>query len=216
MRKKQSFIYMVTAYAVFILFTVLITTVDVKVFKATDSKIGFYSLNTKVLNLISGSEKWDKITDLGIIFLMACCLIPPFVGFIQLIKRKSLKKVDFCLVAFTISVGILVLFFILFEVVHVNYRPILENGKKKGSYPSSHTLGATFAFLALNSLLLKYVKNKYAYYTLSALLAVISVITIVGRLLCQMHFITDIIGAILLSCAVYFTYDYICSFKKDD
>ena len=80
--------------AFFILWTILIQTVDVKSVGVNGTDIGFSKINCWFHSLTGVNMTLYNITDwLGLVPVFICMLFGCF-GFIQLIKRKSLFKVD--------------------------------------------------------------------------------------------------------------------------
>ncbi|MBR1483182.1 MAG: phosphoesterase PA-phosphatase [Ruminococcus sp.] len=124
----------------FILWTVLILFVDVQAAGPNHSKVGFATFNTWFHHLTAVNMTLYTVTDwLGLVPI-AVCLFFGCLGLCQLIKRRSLFKVD----ADILLLGgyyILVVFgYLFFEMVPINYRPILIDGFLEASYPSSTTL----------------------------------------------------------------------------
>ena len=80
------------------------------------------------------------ITDwLGLVPIFVCMTFGG-VGFVQLIKRKSLFKVDRDLIFLGIYYVAVIFGYLIFEMIPINYRPILIDGMLEASYPSSTTL----------------------------------------------------------------------------
>lgn len=188
-----------------IIFSILVKIVDVKNVGVNDMEIGFSSINKFVFNILGTSDLWYKITDvIGIVGLLII-LIYGLIGVFQLIKKKSLFKVDkeiMILGGFYIIVGVM---YVFFEKVIINYRPVLIDGLLEASYPSSHTM---LILCVCGSAILinrKLYNNKYIN-VLNGLLLVMMVVMIVGRLLSGVHWFTDILGGILISSALLMTF----------
>ena len=102
--------------------------------------------------------------------------------------------------------AVTIVLYVLFEKIAVNYRPILEDGELAASYPSTHTmivlciLGTSFLAFP------RYIKNGRLRLTAEILCIVIIALTIIGRLVCGVHWLTDIIGGILLSVSIIVFY----------
>ena len=80
------------------------------------------------------------ITDwLGLVPIFIC-LIFAGIGLVQLIQRKNLFKVDSDILVLGIYYIIVIFGYLLFEMIPINYRPILIDGFMEASYPSSTTL----------------------------------------------------------------------------
>ena len=68
------------------------------------------------------------ITDwMGLIPLVVC-LIFAGIGVVQLIKRRSLFKVDPDIIILGVYYVVVILAYLIFEMISINYRPILING----------------------------------------------------------------------------------------
>ena len=80
------------------------------------------------------------ITDwLGLVPIIICMCFG-VLGFVQLIKHRSLLKVDSDILLLGAYYVLVILCYLLLEMVPINYRPILINGNLEASYPSSTTL----------------------------------------------------------------------------
>ena len=131
--------------ALLILFTALIVaikTVDVQNVGPNGSQIGLATLNLRVHQRTGLQMGWYDITDkLGKI----CILIAPcfaLLGLYQLIRRRSLKRVDadlWALAGLYVALGAA---YVLFEKVIINYRPVIlpTETALEASFPSSHTM----------------------------------------------------------------------------
>ena len=81
------------------------------------------------------------ITDwLGLVPIIICMCFG-VLGFAQLVKHRSLLKVDTDILLLGAYYVLVILCYLLFEMVPINYRPILINGNLEASYPSSRFLG---------------------------------------------------------------------------
>ena len=93
------------------------------------------------------------------------------------------------------------------HVIVINYRPVLESGALAPSYPSSHTmLTLTIALSAASAIpgILHRRSLKPVCWTIAI---AVSAVMAVGRLLSGVHWISDIVGAVILSCALVAVYD---------
>lgn len=123
------------------------------------------------------------------------------IGLVQLIKRKSLLKVDKEIILLGIFYIVIIILYVFFEKYIVNYHPILMNGFKESSYPSSHTL-ITICLCGSSIMINKVLyNNKTTKYVNIFSLAII-IITVIGRLFSGVHWLTDIIGGILIPLAL--------------
>ena len=128
-----------------------------------------------------------------------------FIGLIQLIKRRSIFKVDKEIILLGLYYIIVIALYVFFEKVIINYRPILMNGFLEASYPSSHTL-MTICICGSSILINKKLFNNKITKVINYLSIIIITITVVGRLISGVHWFTDIIGGILISSGLLMTF----------
>ncbi|MEE0856569.1 MAG: phosphatase PAP2 family protein [Ruminococcus sp.] len=196
-------IFLLIAFA---LWTVLIMFVDMQTVGSNDSKVGFATFNTWFHQLTGVHMTLYIVTDwLGLVPI-AVCLCFGCLGLYQLIKRRSLFKVD----ADILLLGgyyILVIFgYLFFEMVPVNYRPILINGFLEASYPSSTTLLVLSVMPTLILQINHRSHNKTIKNVVIGFVLLFSAFMVIGRLISGVHWITDIIGSILLSFGLFKLY----------
>ena len=198
----------------FVLWTIAVRYVDVRAIGPDGSSVGFAAINVLVHKLTGVHMLLYDITDwLG--------LVPIFValgfavlGLGQWIKRKKLSRVDysiFVLGGFYVAVMIV---YVLFETVTVNYRPVLIDGILETSYPSSTTLLVMCvmptAIMQFNSRIQNATHKK----CLSLFVVVFIIFMVVGRLLSGVHWVTDIVGGALLSAGLVMMYRYFVSLRE--
>ena len=184
---------------IFIVFTMLIKVVDVAPIGPNGSSVGLSKINNYVFNSIPSNSIWDKICDIILALALLIALYFAVLGFVQMIKRKSILKLDSEISSTAILYVMMIASFVLFEIIKLNYRPVLVDGILEASYPSTHTL-LVATILSSTIFNLKYlIKNKSIRTILTALLVVLISITVVGRLLAGVHWLTDVIGGLLLS-----------------
>jgi len=185
-------------------FTAAVKLVDVRHVTLENSPVGLASLNEPIRNLFAYNDQginptWDKVTDLALAAILAVSVFFVILGIVQLIRRKSFKKVDRELKLLAVFYLAIAAVYIIFEkLLIINYRPVLMGGALEASYPSSHALFAlAFAGSAI-ILIKKYFKPKSATIA-SIILILLALIVTVGRLLAGVHWPTDIIGSALIS-----------------
>jgi undecaprenyl-diphosphatase len=157
---------------------------------------------------------WYHITDwLGLVPIFMA-MVYSLIGFIQLVKRKSLFKVDKEIIILGLFYIVVISLYVFFEKFIVNYRPILMNGFLEASYPSSHTLMTIC--LCGSSIIVnrKLFNNKIAKFV-NVLSLVIVLITVIGRLLSGVHWFTDIIGGIFIGVALLMTLYSVIEAQKE-
>ena len=192
--------------ATFLLWTAAIQFVDVQAIGPQESSVGFATINQFVHNLTGVHMSLYTITDwLGLVPLM---FVMGFgtLGLIQWIKRKHLLKVDYNILilgGFYIAVMAV---YVLFEMLVVNYRPVLIGGILEASYPSSTTMLVICVMpTAVMQFNTRIKNNVLKRFVASAIIAFI-VFMVIGRLVSGVHWFTDIIGGALLSTGLVLMY----------
>ena len=182
----------------------LLRLVDVRAVGPEGTSIGLSHLNRFVFELTGVNMIWYNITDwLGITAILAAFVFA-LTGLVQLIKRRSLLKVDKEILVLGIFYILVIGIYLLFEKVIVNYRPVIMPGCQhpEASFPSSHTMLVCVIIGSAIMLISRYIKKKTLCRALQVICAVIIGVTVIGRLLSGVHWFTDIIGGILISTAL--------------
>ncbi len=139
-RIRKSFIASMCLLTAFMLWTVSICFVDVRAIGPQGSTVGFAGINGFVHNLTGVHFELYNITDwLGLVPIFVCTGFA-ILGLAQWIKRKSICKVDYDILALGGFYIVTIAAYLFFENVVINYRPVLIGGILEASYPSSTTL----------------------------------------------------------------------------
>lgn len=190
----------------FTIWTILIQSIDVQPVGQKGTDIGFASLNTWFHKLTGMHMRLYVITDwLGLVPVFICMTFA-VVGLVQLIKRRSLLKVDYDILILGIYYIIVIFGYLIFEMIPINYRPIPINGFMEASYPSSTTLLVLSVMPTLNFQAKKRLKNETAKKGICILSNLFSTFMVIGRLISGVHWLTDIIGSIMLSAGLFYVY----------
>lgn len=206
MKAKRVLLLGVGLIAAFVLWTFLIMSVDVQYVGQRGTAVGFAAFNTW-FHQLTGIHMWlYAITDwLGLVPI-AVCMCFAVMGLVQLIKRRSLFKVDLDILLLGIYFILVILAYLIFEMIPINYRPILIDGFLEASYPSSTTLLVLSVMPTLILQIKRRSKRKTVKNAVCAFAVVFSVFMVVGRLILGVHWATDIIGSILLSFGLFELY----------
>ncbi len=211
---KRSLIYIIIACVLLLTFcalTVTLTCVDVRPAGESQAEVGFSTVNEWVWNAIGQSKVALTVSELCGLVLIAATGAFGVTGLVQIIRRKGILRADKELYFMAVADVLLASAYLFFEVVVINYRPVLEDGALAASYPSSHTMLAV-AVAGMGMVYLQSCAKKGALtYTLYGLLNVLSVVTVACRVLGGVHWLTDIVGGVLLGSAMTFAYGAVCS-----
>jgi len=206
--KKGKMISAAICGALFAVLIVLVKTVDVQQIGPEGTSIGFAGINKAMHDATGLNMILYKITEvLGLLALaVAGCFA--LLGFVQLIKRKSFAKVDPYIYALAGLYVVVLALYVIFEKVIINYRPVIMPDEEhvEASFPSSHTMlgfvimGSTFIVID------KYIKNESICRSIRIVSILILIAIVFGRLFSGVHWLTDILGGVLISSALLFIF----------
>ena len=199
-KRNQVDLWVATALLVaFVLWTVLLRLVDVEAIGPQGSTVGFATLNRFVHKLTGVHMSLYTVTDwLGLVpFCVVFCFA--VLGLLQWIKRKSLLKVDRSILTLGGFYAVVMTVYIFFETVVINYRPVLINGCLEASYPSSTTMLVMCVMPTAMMQLNARIQNRAVKGCVMLAMALFVAFMVIGRLVSGVHWVTDIIGGIMLS-----------------
>ena len=207
--KKKNFCIPLGLLTAFVLWTIAISLIDVQAIGPQGSTVGFATLNRVVHSLTGVHMPLYTITDwLG--------LVPVAFGFgfaalglSQWIKRKSILKVDRSILILGGFYIVTLAAYLFFESYVINYRPVLIEGFLEASYPSSTTLLVLCVMPTAMMQLRGRIKNHALRKAVTIAIISFIVFMVAGRLISGVHWLTDIIGGILLSAGLVMMYDFI-------
>lgn len=211
--KIKKFIVPIVLTIVSIVYTLVVKFVDVSSIGPKNSKVGLSTLNKGFRDFIGTNDIPKLISEITGYVLILLVVMYAVLGIRQLIKRKSIKKVDKEFIILGSFYVLMLIVFVLFEKCIINYRPVLENNALEASYPSSHTLLSLcvgFSAIMMNK---KYIKPEYSS-KFNLVVIILLIATLVFRVLSGVHWITDIIGGVIIS-ATLLSYFYTAyTYKK--
>lgn len=212
--KRKLFIGLVFIIT-FAIFTWLVQVVDVKPLGVNGTDIGFSFVNCALHRLCGVNMALYTVTDwLGLVPIAVAAAFG-IVGLVQLVRRKSFLKVDSDILVLGVYYMAVFAFYITFEMVSVNYRPILINGFMETSYPSSTTLLVLCVMPTLSEQISRRCKHNAIKTAVSVLTIAFSAFMVVGRLLSGVHWFTDILGSVLLGIGLFHVYKgFVSVFNK--
>ncbi|GKH35032.1 phosphatase PAP2 family protein [Muricomes sp. OA1] len=202
MQKKLKKYLIITGglFLIFILFTVMVKTVDVQPVGPDRSKVGLASVNQCVFKFFGVNLLWYDITDWLGVFAIVFALGFAVLGLFQLIKRKSIQKVDCRILLLGVFYVMVIAVYLFFEVVVVNDRPIILSESLEASFPSSHVMFVNCIMATAMLQFHYYLRERKAWLWMSDIVSVLIITaTVIGRLISGVHWFTDIVAGILLS-----------------
>ena len=210
---QRNFCFVTCMLLAFLLWTVAIQFVDVQAIGPRESTVGFATINHFVHTLTGEHMSLYTITDwLGLVplvFVMGFTLL----GLVQWIKRKHILKVDYNILILGGFYIIVMTVYVLFEMLVVNYRPVLINGYLEASYPSSTTM---LVICVMPTAIMQFnarIKNNVLKQCVTYVITVFIAFMVIGRLISGVHWFTDIIGGALLSTGLVLMYRAIISLE---
>ena len=205
-QKQRDLVAAAAALAAFLLWTAAVRLIDVQTIGPAGSTVGFAALNGFVHRLTGVHWTLYGMTDwLG---LVPAAVMGGFalVGLVQWIRRKNLLKVDrsiLMLGGFYVAVAAAYLFF---ERFPVNFRPVLIDGVLEASYPSSTTFLVLTVMPTAMMQAASRIKIPARKRGLSLVITAFTAFMVIGRLISGVHWLTDIVGGILLSAGFVLLY----------
>lgn len=200
--------------AAFVLWTAAVCLVDVQPIGPQESAVGFAAINGAFHAITGVHMALYNITDILSVIPLGCVAAFGMLGLVQWIRRKNLRKVDGDILVLGGFYIVVLAFFCLFEVLDINYRPVLIEGVLEASYPSSTTMLALCVMPSVMLQLRRRMKNGAAKRCTQAALFVFTAFLVIGRLVSGVHWLTDIIGGVLLSAGLVLLYDSISCMEE--
>ena len=204
----------IAAAVLFLLFAVLIVllrTVDVQAIGAGGTEVGLATLNGAARELLPYRSVLHTVTGLtGYMAFFAPVCFAGLAGY-QLVRRKRFSAVDGDLYLLGAVYVVLGAFYILFEKVVINYRPFLLGAEPEPSFPSSHTMLAVVLLGTAMAEIAARVRVKWLMAAGESFCGLLLAVTVVGRLLSGVHWLTDILGGLLLGGALLFAFFAACT-----
>jgi undecaprenyl-diphosphatase len=192
--------------AAFVLWTVAVCTIDVKAIGPEGSEVGFGALNQWFHKLTGVHLSLYYATDYLSLIPLGIAAGFAILGAAQWIKRKSLTKVDrdiLVLGGFYVAV---IGAYAFFELFPINYRPIWIEGRLEASYPSSTTVLVACVMSTAVMQLKSRVKAPRLRTCLCYAMTVFAALMIACRSVSGVHWLTDIVGGLLLSAGLVSSY----------
>jgi undecaprenyl-diphosphatase len=204
--KRKELLAGIILMVAFVLWTVLIRNIDVQNAGSNGTAVGFATINVWFHQLTGVHMLVYKITDwLGLVPIIICMCFG-VLGLVQLIKRRSILRVDPDILLLGIYYVLVIACYLIFEMIPINYRPILINGNLEASYPSSTTLLVLSVMPTLKYQSDRRIANPMTRKSIALFVFAFSLFMVTGRLISGVHWATDIIGSVFLSSGLFMVY----------
>lgn len=208
MKRKKLFFAAPGLLIAFVLWTAAVRLIDVQAVGPQGSHVGFATLNQFVHELTGVHMDLYVLTDwLGLVPIGAAAGFA-LLGLVQWFRRKSLRKVDGDILALGGFYIVVMAAYVLFELLVINYRPVLINGVLEASYPSSTTMLVMTVMPTAAVQLKRRIKNPIFRRLTIGLVIVFTAFMVIGRLVSGVHWFTDIVGGILFSTGIVLLYAF--------
>ena len=164
---------------------------DVATIGPNGTEIGFATINVWFHRLTGVHMLIYTITEwLGLVPIIIC-LCFGVLGLVQLVKRRSLLAVDPDILLLGAYYVVVILGYLLFEMVPINYRPILIEGNLEASYPSSTTLLVLTVMPTLKYQSDRRIANPVTRKAITVFVIAFSAFMVIGRLIAGVRFMAE-------------------------
>lgn len=185
--------------ALFIALAVTVKFVDTSAIGPNGTVVGLSAVNGAVRDAVGYSETWYALSEALGCFPIGVLLGLVIIGAAELIKTKKISAELWILAAFYV---LLAAIYVAFELIGLNYRPVLLGDEPEASFPSSHTLLAVFSAASTSSLIARRRQKRGVKIFAVVFLAALCCAEVVARTLSGVHWITDIAASLLLGGAL--------------
>ena len=196
-------------------FVYLVKTVDVKAIGPNKSSVGFSGINKAYADMVGSNMTIYKLTEIFGLLVFIIVGIYGLIGIYQLFKRKSLFKVDREIIGLGILYVLMISVYLIFDKIAINYRPIIIDGELEPSFPSSHTMLAICTCVSSLMVYKKYVPSKFNYLVLFSTVLLLTLVFL-GRTISGVHWISDILGGVIISLTLLTYFYTIIKWKKTE
>ena len=198
---KRDFKRPLVMLVVTILFSVLNFVVDRKPIGYGGTSVGFSSINGLFAGSFGYNPVMDTLSDIAMYLSFLVVAAFAFIGAMQLIRGKSLSKVDKVIIGLGILYVVVAVLYVAFDKIPINYRPILQPGETEleTSFPSTHTLVICTVLGSGIVAAKRLFKNEMTVRVLKIAFIAIMAIGVCARLFAGVHWLTDIVAGLLFS-----------------
>ncbi len=209
MEKNKRNLYVAAgALTAFMVWTAAVSLIDVQPIGPQGSSVGFAAINRAFHSLTGVHMALYKITDWLSLVPLGFMAGFAITGLKQWIARKSILKVERSILALGGFYATVLAAYAFFEVCVVNCRPVLIGGVLEASYPSSTTLLVLTTMPTAIMQLNVRIRNRVLKRMVITVISAFAVFMVAGRLISGVHWVTDIVGGMMLSAGLVMLYAY--------
>lgn len=211
LRENKSLMQTVILAASTFVFTILTCIIDRRAIGPNDTKVGFALINGSFSKAIETHPAWDTFTDILLVIAILAAVSFVVLGVMELIKSKNIFRVDPLILEMAVLYVVVIILYIIFNHVPINYRPVLAEGETEleTSYPSTHVLVICTilgsAMVAWSRIRL-FKERKQLLEIMKIASVVVICLGIAGRMISGVHWMTDIIAGCLMSATLISAY----------
>lgn len=204
--RKAKIDFLISAFLLllFSIFTFLVSTLDVGV-SDTGVTVGFSSVNLPFFRAFPANRILYVLSEVLGYVALALAFSFAVLGVLQWKKRGKLSLVDKDLFLLGVLYIITIFFYVLFLLKFISARPVALVGAAENSYPSSHTVLAVTVFSSGYLTLGRRLSARRSRQVFLVFF-VLCTVTVAARLFSGMHWLTDVVGGVLLSASLSFLY----------
>ncbi|MBQ9148736.1 MAG: phosphatase PAP2 family protein [Oscillospiraceae bacterium] len=190
----------------FVLYTVSLTCVDLRPIGPQGSCVAYAGINKAVHELFGVHMTLYHVTDWAGVVDILIALGFAVLGLTQWVRRKSILKVDRSILILGVFYLLVFGAYVFFEFHVINRRPVLINGILEASYPSSTTMLAMCVLPTAMMQFRRLIRNGPVRMAVNTLCGLFTAFMVMGRLVCGVHWLTDILGGMIFSAAMILLY----------
>ena len=198
----------VVMLVLFAALTACLYCLDLRPIAANNSLVGLGALNGAFHEFTGVNWGIYAASECGGYLAIVSMFVFFGIGVYELVKARSLEGVDKGIYLIAAAYVVMLVLYVFFDKVALNYRPVLVDGQLEPSFPSSHSFLAVGALGCAVVWVRKRMHGSVKNVT-CAVCVVVIVLSVLARLVCGVHWLTDIIAGVLLGLALVFAYRYL-------
>lgn len=203
MKKIKCFIMPVGLLFLFVIYAWMIGHIDTAAIGPFESEVGFATINGPIAAVLKFNSFFYLISKilLAAAFGVVGCFV--LLGIVQLVKGKSFAKVDSGIYGMAGVYVCIALCYVFFEKIIINFRPIVFPGEGlEASFPSTHTMVTVAIFVSAALYFIAFLEKREIRKTLMIICLVMAAAMPIVRLLSGVHWLTDIVGGVILGITI--------------